>query len=160
VPLREYGSQPRREAAASVEITEERSLEQLAIDAVGEFASTASGIERIGCTVERRPMLPNKKIPGPFVPRRAGARERKIFEMERVRVRAAFGASLECFNKPFERHPPSLRACPAIEALGERDVNRQWFTVDQISGVRYQVSGIRFQGWSRYQALTWTTPKT
>src|SRR4029453_15955692 len=34
VPLRKHGTEPRREAAASVEVTKKRSLEQLAIDGV------------------------------------------------------------------------------------------------------------------------------
>ena len=123
--LRQHGSEPRRETAASVEVTKERSFEQFAINAVGQFPRSSSGVERIRRAVERRPMFPDEVFPGCFVAGRAGARQREVFETEVVEVCAAFGAAFERLGKPRDRHMPALSACPAIQALGERDVDRQ-----------------------------------
>src|SRR4029453_14244504 len=68
VPLRKHGTEPRREAAASVEITKERSLEQLAIDGVRQFPSTSSGIERVGRAIQCRALFANEKFPRPLLP--------------------------------------------------------------------------------------------
>src|SRR5262245_59588190 len=108
-----------------MEVTKERSLEQLAVDAVRQLSSAASGVERVGRAIERRTLFTNEVFPRPLVARCASAGKREIFEMQRVEICAAFGASLERFSKPLERHPPALGACLQVKALGERGVNRQ-----------------------------------
>ena len=70
-------------------------------------------------------MLANEVFPRRLVACRTAAGEREVFEMQRIELRAAFGASLQRFSKPFDRHTPALGACPAIKALDERRVDRQ-----------------------------------
>src|SRR6185369_9424229 len=125
VALRKHGTEPRREAAASVKVTKERALEQFAVNAVGQVAGTASGIERVGRAIERRTLFANEVLPRLLVARGARAGEREIFEVQRFEICAAFGASLERFSKPLERHPPALGACLQVKAPGERGVDRQ-----------------------------------
>src|SRR4029453_19632123 len=112
VPLRQHGAEPRRQTAASVEVTKERSLEQLAVDAVGQFPGAASGIERVGRAIERRTLFANEVFPRRLVAGRAAAGKREVFEMQLVEVCAAFGASLERFSKPLDRHIPAPGPAP------------------------------------------------
>lgn len=125
VPLRKHGTEPRREAAASVEVTKKRALEEFAVDAIRQVAGAALGIERVSCAIERRTLFANEVFPRLFVARGAPAGEREIVEVQRLEICAAFGASIERFSKPLERHPPALGACPQVKALGERGVDRQ-----------------------------------
>ena len=85
----------------------------------------ASRIERVGGSIQCRTMFADEVFPRRLVACRTAAGEREVLEMQRVELRAAFGASLQRFSKPLERHTPPLGACPAIKALDERRVDRQ-----------------------------------
>ena len=93
IPLREDGSQPGDQAAAAVEVAEERlafaaSLaqpEELAVQRIGKIARAATGIERIGRAVQQRPMLQNKVVPCALVAVGACARQREVFQVQAVR---------------------------------------------------------------------------
>src|SRR5678816_948320 len=76
VPLRQHGTQPGGQAAASVEVAEERTLEELAVDAVREIARSTRWIDRVGGTIEDRPMLADEMFPGRFITGRASTRQR------------------------------------------------------------------------------------
>ena len=125
MPLRKHGAQPGGQAAASMEVTKERSFKELAVNAVGEVACAASRFQRVGGTIERRTMLANEVVPGRLVTPGASARQREVFEVQLSRVGAPFRASLERVSEPLERHTPAFGACPAIETLDERRVDRQ-----------------------------------
>src|SRR6476659_8952005 len=90
MPLRKNCSQPGDQAAAAVEVAEERlafaaSLaqpEELAVQRLGEVARAATGIERIGRAVQQRPMLQNEVVPRALVAISARARQREVFQMQ------------------------------------------------------------------------------
>jgi len=125
VSLRKHGAEPRRQTAASVEVTKKGSLEQLAVEPVSELPRAAARIERVGRAIQRRALFANEVFPRPFVAGGAAAGQREVFEMQFVEVGAAFGAPRERFSKPVERHVPALGACPAMKALRKRGVDRQ-----------------------------------
>jgi hypothetical protein len=108
-----------------VEVTKERSFEQLAVNTIGQLPAAASGVERVGRAIERRALLSDEVFPRLFVAGRASTGQGEVFEMQRVELCTAFGTSLERFSKPLERHPPALGACLPVKALDERGVNRQ-----------------------------------
>src|SRR6476659_7516732 len=90
MPLRKNCSQPGDQAAAAVEVAEERlafaaSLaqpEELAVQRIGEIASAATGFECIRRTVQQRPMLQNKVLPCVLVAMRACTRQREVFQVQ------------------------------------------------------------------------------
>jgi len=89
VTLREHGTQPRAQTAAAVKVLEERSAlaaalgeaEEFAIQRVRQFPRTTGGIDGIRCSIQHRTMLTDEVLPGAFVPIRARAGERQIFQM-------------------------------------------------------------------------------
>ena len=70
-PLREHGSEPRGQTAASVEIAKERSpfalahgdAVQFAVQCVSQLARAATGLERIGTSIKDGAELTNEMLP-------------------------------------------------------------------------------------------------
>jgi hypothetical protein len=84
VTLRQDRAQPRGEAAAAIEVPEERppiaipDPVQLGIQCVGQLASTAGWIERLRRAEKYRTVLADEALPGLLVAGRAPACELEI----------------------------------------------------------------------------------
>src|SRR5690606_4728474 len=91
VPLGEHGTHPGGQAAAAVEVAEERlplagafaQAEQIRVERIGELTSATGAIDRLGRAIERGPMLPDEVIPGRLVSGRARAGQRQVVEAQR-----------------------------------------------------------------------------
>src|SRR6185436_9930994 len=112
-------------AAASVKIPKEGSLEQLAVNSVGEIARAAGRIERVRGAIQRGAMLADEMFPGGLITFGAAARQCEILEVQRGDISAAPGRSFERLGKSVARHAPAGGVCTAIETLDELRVDRQ-----------------------------------
>ena len=123
MPLREHCSQPRGKTAAAVKIAEQRAFEQLSVNTVGQLTRAPGGVERIRRAIQDGTMFADEVLPRGVIAGGAAARERQVLEMERAKVGASLGASLERLSKALERHAPSLGMSPAMEPLDELRVD-------------------------------------
>jgi hypothetical protein len=142
VALRQHRAQPRGQTAASVEVAEMRSAlavthvepEQLAVERVREIARPASGIDGIRRSVQNRPMLANEMLPRRLRSLRARARERQVFDVERLeipleltRVRRLGGERLLCTRlqrrgEDVHRQRPSVGTRFPVKPLDDRAI--------------------------------------
>ena len=82
--MRKDSPEPRRQAAAAVEVPEQRPAlalaltqpEQLGIQRVCRFARGSRPIDRVGGAIQNRPMLADEVLPGRFVAVGAPGRKR------------------------------------------------------------------------------------
>ena len=79
VALREHGAQPRRQAAPTVVVAEER-LEQIGVERVGHLAGAAAWIHGVGRAVQNRAVFRDEMVPGGRVALGAGTRQRELLE--------------------------------------------------------------------------------
>ena len=88
--LREHGSQPGRETAPPVKVSEERTAfavaflkpEKVGVNRIGQLTRAAAGVDRIGRSIEHRTILEHEMIPRRLVPIGARTGERQILEVQ------------------------------------------------------------------------------
>ena len=111
--------------------------EEIGVQRICKIPGSAAWIERVGRSIEERPLGENEVLPGRFVAGRASAREHKILEVKRGQVTLELprlrtssgkrppGARLECVRETVLRRAPP-RAFPlTIKALDEPRLNQQ-----------------------------------
>ena len=160
--LRQNGSKPRCEAAAPVEVAEQRlplacviaQPEEVRVQRIRQVARAPAGIERVGGSIEERPLHEHEVLPRGLVAARARTREREVFQMERCQIALELsrvgGPSGECPPRtrlerpaePFRRHAPAFAVRLAVESLDEPFVNRHASAPDAIVYGRHQCSVI------------------
>src|SRR5262245_9948542 len=94
MPLREHGTKPGGKAAATMEVAEERlsttirfaQAIELGVQRVSELSSAAGSIDRLGRSIEARPLFEDEVLPRRLVSSRARARERHVGNVQRVEV--------------------------------------------------------------------------
>ena len=94
VPLRQHGSQPRGQAAATVEVAQQRLARaggvrqpiQLAVQRVGQFTRAAGGIDRVGRAQERRAIAGDEVLPRRLQTFDARGRQRQVLEVQAAHV--------------------------------------------------------------------------
>ena len=94
VPLRQHGPEPRGQAAASVEVAEQRlppavtvaKPEQFGVQRIGDLAGPAARVERVRRPIEQRALLEDEVFPRLVVARGTRAGEREIVEVQRRTV--------------------------------------------------------------------------
>jgi hypothetical protein len=77
-----------------VEVAEERAslalpfreAEQIAVQRVGQISGASCRVDGIRGAIEDRPVLAHEVLPGAFVSIRTGARQGKVFEVQRFEV--------------------------------------------------------------------------
>jgi hypothetical protein len=90
LPLRENGTQPRGQTAASVKVAKERpplavallKAEEVRVDRVRLLACAAARIEGVGCPIKDGTILKHEMVPGQLVAIRARRSQRKVLEMQ------------------------------------------------------------------------------
>jgi hypothetical protein len=111
--------------------------EEIRVQRIGEVPGAATGIERVGGPIEKRPLREDEVFPRVFIAGRACACEREVFEVKRGKVafdlvrrrgpssKRASGARVEGGGETRLWRAPPLAFRPTIEALDELLVNRQ-----------------------------------
>jgi hypothetical protein len=149
-------AQPRRQTASPVEVAEQRLARvaagveavELGIERIGQVASAARRIERVGSPIERGSMFLHELVPGCFVAGLAGARQGEIFQPERLQVAGELVPIGRCGGErsrraPFERlgkgaevNVPSLGLRLAMQPRRQRTVHESRWHLFFLSSYR------------------------
>jgi len=111
--------------------------EEIRIQGIGELTGSATRIDRVGRSIEKRPLPEDEVLPCFFIPRRACTGDREVFEMKRVEValelsriwvasgKSAPRARLERLSEAGLRRAPTLALRLTIEALDNPFLNHE-----------------------------------
>ena len=106
--------------------------EEFRVQRVGQIASRAATVERVGGPIEVRSLFEDEVLPRPVVSGGARARQREVFEVKAAEVafelftlrvapnERAPGARFERFREALLRHTPSLAVCLDEQAVDKR----------------------------------------
>jgi hypothetical protein len=144
-PLSQYGAQPGRETASTVVIAKERlppavaflEAKELAVQRIGEIACATARVDRLGRSIQGRPVFANEVFPGALVTAGASDSQREILEMQAFAItlelgcarpfvsERSTGAGFEGGCKQIERRAPPLGAGPLVQSVSQGRVDSE-----------------------------------
>jgi hypothetical protein len=133
MPLRKHRTQPCCQRTPAVEIPEERlpftitfaDAVQVSVKGISELARPPTRIDRVGGSVQHRPVLVDEVLPRALVAGRTRTSKRQISQMESTQISAeisrsgSFGAGPQRLRESLQGDRPSVGARLAVKANGK-----------------------------------------